>query len=159
MDQASNSDVDNATLGKGYTNTINMIRTRRISNINSIAMDIETNWPKNKIRNLTSPDHIKSNDLKISGILKAIKIQQNKSLVGSTPAYLKPLEDIGVGCDENKMPDDLDSQLDIIKYGEKVYNNMLNIDEHSYQISDETKAEILDKVSTYCKIYALDKRY
>ena len=70
------------------------------------------------------------------------------------------MEDIGLGNkDDNRMPNDQDSELDIIKYREKVFDNMLNIDKHSYQISDETKTEILDKVSAYSKMYALDKRY
>ena len=79
LDQVLKSDVDRATLEKGYTNTINMIRTRKISNINSIAMDKATNWPKNKIRNLTSPEHIKSDDLENSSILEVIEIQQTKA--------------------------------------------------------------------------------
>ena len=40
------------------------------------------------------------------------------------------------------MPEDGDSVLDIIKYGDKVFYNMLDIDENSFQISDETKSEI-----------------
>jgi len=36
---------------------------------------------------------------------------------------------------------------------------MLNVDEDSFQISDETKSEILDSVLLNYKMYALDKRY
>ena len=126
MNQILESCVDKSSSNTHYTHTINMIRTRKISNINSTAMDKAANWPKNNIKNLTSPNNFGNNDLENNlDILKIIENQQKKSLVRSTPIYLKPLKDIGVGNeDENKMPDDTDSKLDIIKYGEKVFNNM-----------------------------------
>ena len=57
------------------------------------------------------------------------------------------------------MPKDDDSILDFIKYGDKVFHHMLDVNEDSFQISDKTKSEILDKVSLNYKMYALDKHY
>ena len=80
--------------------------------------------------------------------------------MGPTPSYLESLENIGIGeVDENRMPEDGDSALDFVKYGDKVFNHMLNMDEDSFSISDNTKAEILESVLANYKMYAMDKRY